>query len=61
MDGMKKHLLHQSEPSKLTFVGEEVNGRFNPKMVRHMFNVHIYLFLSIFRIIWYALLVVLWH
>lgn len=39
MDGMKKHLLHQSEPSKLTFVGEEVNGRFSPKMVQHMFIV----------------------
>jgi len=33
MDGMKKHLLRQSEPSKLSFVGEEVNGRFSPKMV----------------------------
>lgn len=32
MDGMKKHLLRQSEPSKFTFVGEEVNGRFHPKM-----------------------------
>jgi len=32
MDGMKKHLLRQSEPSKLSFVGEEINGRFSPKM-----------------------------
>jgi len=34
MDGMKKHLLRQSEPSKLSFVGEEINGRFSPKMAR---------------------------
>ena len=48
MDGMKKHLLRQSEPSKLTFVGEEVNGRFNPKMVQHMFTFSvIYIFVSL--------------
>ena len=33
MDGMKKHLLRQSEPSKLSFLGEEHDGTFLPKMV----------------------------
>ena len=33
VEGIKKHLLHRSEPSKLTFVGELTHGRFSAKMV----------------------------
>ena len=34
VDGMKKHLLRKSEPSKLTYLGELLSGRnFSPKMV----------------------------
>ena len=34
MKGVKEKLVRQSEPSKLTFVGELLNGRnFSPKMV----------------------------
>ncbi|XP_049751783.1 endoplasmic reticulum mannosyl-oligosaccharide 1,2-alpha-mannosidase isoform X1 [Elephas maximus indicus] len=32
IEGVKKHLLHSSEPSKLTFVGELAHGRFSAKM-----------------------------
>ncbi|XP_077088848.1 endoplasmic reticulum mannosyl-oligosaccharide 1,2-alpha-mannosidase isoform X1 [Siphateles boraxobius] len=32
VEGVKKNLLRQSSPSKLTFVGELSNGRLNPKM-----------------------------
>ena len=35
MFGVKKHLLRKSGPSKLTFIGEELqSGLFYPKMVR---------------------------
>lgn len=34
IEGVKKNLLRQTSPSKLTFVGELSNGRLNPKMVR---------------------------
>ena len=34
MEGVKEKLVRQSEPSKLTFVGELLSGRnFSPKMV----------------------------
>lgn len=33
VDGIRKHLLRRSEPSKLTFVGELAHGRFSAKMV----------------------------
>lgn len=33
VDGVKKHLIRQTGPSKLTFVGELSHNRFNPKMV----------------------------
>ncbi|XP_043077731.1 endoplasmic reticulum mannosyl-oligosaccharide 1,2-alpha-mannosidase [Puntigrus tetrazona] len=32
IEGVKKNLLKQTSPSKLTFVGELSNGRLNPKM-----------------------------
>ncbi|KAK7131360.1 hypothetical protein R3I94_016485 [Phoxinus phoxinus] len=32
VEGVKKNLLRQTSPSKLTFVGELSNGRLNPKM-----------------------------
>ncbi|XP_036095180.1 endoplasmic reticulum mannosyl-oligosaccharide 1,2-alpha-mannosidase isoform X1 [Rousettus aegyptiacus] len=32
VDGIRKHLLRRSEPSKLTFVGELAHGRFSAKM-----------------------------
>ncbi|XP_066111754.1 endoplasmic reticulum mannosyl-oligosaccharide 1,2-alpha-mannosidase-like [Saccopteryx bilineata] len=32
VEGIKKHLLRKSEPSKLTFVGELTHGRFSAKM-----------------------------
>ncbi|XP_051734337.1 endoplasmic reticulum mannosyl-oligosaccharide 1,2-alpha-mannosidase [Ctenopharyngodon idella] len=32
IEGVKKNLLRQTSPSKLTFVGELSNGRLNPKM-----------------------------
>ena len=33
--GMEKHLMRETEPNKLTFIGELLNGRtFSPKMVR---------------------------
>ncbi|XP_008322499.1 endoplasmic reticulum mannosyl-oligosaccharide 1,2-alpha-mannosidase isoform X2 [Cynoglossus semilaevis] len=32
VDGVKKHLIRQTGPSKLTFVGELSHNRFNPKM-----------------------------
>uniref|UniRef100_A0A672HJM6 alpha-1,2-Mannosidase n=1 Tax=Salarias fasciatus TaxID=181472 RepID=A0A672HJM6_SALFA len=32
IEGVKKHLLRQSGPSRLTFVGELSHNRFNPKM-----------------------------
>ncbi|XP_061056803.1 endoplasmic reticulum mannosyl-oligosaccharide 1,2-alpha-mannosidase-like [Eubalaena glacialis] len=32
VEGIKKHLLHRSEPGKLTFVGELAHGRFSAKM-----------------------------
>lgn len=36
MKGVEKHLLRQSEPSHLTFVGEELtSGEFYAKMVVH--------------------------
>lgn len=34
IEGIKRHLLRKSEPSKLTFVGELTHGRFSAKMVR---------------------------
>lgn len=34
IEGVRRHLLHRSEPSKLTFVGELAHGRFSAKMVR---------------------------
>ena len=34
VEGMKKHLIRKSEPSKLTYIGELTSGRnFSPKMV----------------------------
>lgn len=33
VDGIRKHLLRTSGPSKLTFVGELAHGRFSAKMV----------------------------
>lgn len=33
IEGIKRHLLHKSEPRKLTFVGELTHGRFSAKMV----------------------------
>ena len=34
MDGVKKHLLRESEPNKLTYIGELLGSRsFSPKMV----------------------------
>lgn len=33
VEGIRKHLLHRSEPGKLTFVGELAHGRFSAKMV----------------------------
>lgn len=33
IDGVKKHLVRQTGPSRLTFVGELSHNRFNPKMV----------------------------
>lgn len=33
VEGIRKHLLRKSEPSKLTFVGELTHGRFSAKMV----------------------------
>ncbi|TRY57658.1 hypothetical protein DNTS_025898 [Danionella cerebrum] len=33
VEGVKKNLLKQSAPGKLTFVGELSNGRLNPKMI----------------------------
>lgn len=38
IEGVKKNLLRQTSPSKLTFVGELSNGRLNPKMVSHNFS-----------------------
>ena len=36
--GMEKHLMRETEPNKLTFIGELLNGRtFSPKMVRIFF------------------------
>ncbi|PIK49088.1 putative endoplasmic reticulum mannosyl-oligosaccharide 1,2-alpha-mannosidase [Apostichopus japonicus] len=32
VEGIKKKLVQQSEPNKLTFVGEHVRGQFKPKM-----------------------------
>ncbi|XP_077005071.1 endoplasmic reticulum mannosyl-oligosaccharide 1,2-alpha-mannosidase isoform X2 [Tamandua tetradactyla] len=32
VEGIKKHLLQQSQPSRLTFVGELAHGQFSPKM-----------------------------
>ncbi|XP_070452117.1 LOW QUALITY PROTEIN: endoplasmic reticulum mannosyl-oligosaccharide 1,2-alpha-mannosidase-like [Equus przewalskii] len=32
IEGIKRHLLHKSEPRKLTFVGELTHGRFSAKM-----------------------------
>ena len=64
MDGMKKHLLRQSEPSKFTFVGEEVNGRFHPKMVNNTcltFPLLHFNTFYVYRITWCVLLLVLWH
>ena len=34
VEGVKKHLLKQTGPSRMTFVGEMSQNRFNPKMVR---------------------------
>lgn len=34
MEGVKKHLVKQTGPNKLTFVGELSHNRFNPKMVK---------------------------
>ena len=33
IEGIKAHLLRQSQPRKLTFVGELAHGRFSAKMV----------------------------
>uniref|UniRef100_A0A8C2B277 alpha-1,2-Mannosidase n=1 Tax=Cyprinus carpio TaxID=7962 RepID=A0A8C2B277_CYPCA len=38
IEGVRKNLLRQTSPSKLTFVGELSNGRLNPKMVSHKFT-----------------------
>ncbi len=38
IEGVKKNLLRQTSPSKLTFVGELSNGHLNPKMVSHNFT-----------------------
>lgn len=32
IEGIKKHLLQQSEPNKLTFMGEAINGKFGTKV-----------------------------
>ncbi|KAI5253637.1 Endoplasmic Reticulum Mannosyl-Oligosaccharide 1,2-Alpha-Mannosidase [Manis pentadactyla] len=32
VEGIKRHLVRRSEPSKLTFVGELAHGQFSPKM-----------------------------
>lgn len=34
IDGVKKHLVRQTGPNRLTFVGELSHNRFNPKMVK---------------------------
>lgn len=34
IDGVKKHLVRQTGPSRLTFVGELSHNSFNPKMVK---------------------------
>lgn len=34
MEGVKKNLVRQTGPSRLTFVGELSHSRFNPKMVQ---------------------------
>ncbi len=42
MAGVEKHLLRKSGPSKLTFIGEELqSGQFYPKMVS-VVNVKLY-------------------
>jgi len=42
MDGVEKHLVRQSEPSKLTFVGELQGGsKFYAKMVS---DLHIWIY-----------------
>lgn len=34
IDGVKKHLVRQTGPNRLTFIGELSHNRFNPKMVK---------------------------
>ena len=42
VDGMKKHLMRQSEPNKLTFFGELLAGHsFSPKMVSDIYSNYI--------------------
>ncbi len=39
MKGVEKHLVHHSEPSHLTFIGEELaSGEFYAKMVSYVFE-----------------------
>lgn len=40
IEGVKKHLVRQTGPSKLTFVGELSHNRFNPKMVKILIQSH---------------------
>lgn len=34
IEGVRKHLVRQTGPGRLTFVGELSHNRFNPKMVQ---------------------------
>lgn len=40
IDGVKKHLVRQTGPNSLTFVGELSHNRFNPKMVKTGASAH---------------------
>lgn len=40
VEGVKKHLVRQTGPGRLTFVGELSHNRFNPKMVKMLTKSH---------------------
>lgn len=40
IEGVKKHLVRQTGPNGLTFVGELSHNRFNPKMVETLTSRH---------------------
>lgn len=49
IDGVKKHLLRESSPSKLLYLGELLGGRtFSPKMVRQLIsNIFLFTFVKV--------------